>query len=184
MFPRQAVARRGNATISCLIPAFDGAAFSPGWSDALWDRFYTGAPPRQGQAAGANAILNYGYAVLRAATARAIVAAGLHPSLSVYHRSSGDALVLADDLMEPFRPTIDLAVRHLLHRGVSNIAGARADLVACLVADFPTPQGASPLSQVLVRLAQSLAQSFESGKLRLAFPDRPIPLASPGEGDA
>ena len=54
---------------------------------------------------GANALLNYGYTVLRAATARAIVAAGLHPSLGIFHKSRGDAFRLSDDVMEPFRPT-------------------------------------------------------------------------------
>jgi CRISP-associated protein Cas1 len=133
---------------------------------------------RDRDASGANSLLNYGYAVLRAATARAIVSAGLHPSLSVHHRSGGDALALADDLMEPFRPTVDLIVRRLCAEGITEIAGARGALVASLVADFPTSQGASPLSQVLVRLAQSLAQSCEKGRLRLVFPDRPIPVAS------
>ncbi|MFN3578001.1 MAG: type II CRISPR-associated endonuclease Cas1 [Tabrizicola sp.] len=133
---------------------------------------------------GANALLNYGYAVLRAATARAIVAAGLHPSLSVHHRSGGDALALADDLMEPFRPTVDLIVHGLQAKGITEVAEARGALVSCLSADFPTPQGASPLSQVLVRLAQSLAQSCETGRLRLVFPDRPIPLAAEEQDDA
>lgn len=138
---------------------------------------------RDRDASGANALLNYGYAVLRAAAARAIVSAGLHPSLSVHHRSDGDALALADDLMEPFRPTIDLIVRRLCAQGITEVAEARGALVASLLADFPTPQGASPLSQVLVRLAQSLAQSCENGKLRLVFPDRLIPLAAEGQDD-
>lgn len=126
---------------------------------------------------GANALLNYGYAVLRAASARATVAAGLHPSLSVHHRSGGDALALADDLMEPFRPVIDLMVWHLVAQGITEVPEGREALVGCLRADFPTPQGASPLAQVLVRLAQSLAQSFLARKLSLAFPDRPLPIA-------
>ncbi|PKP85610.1 MAG: hypothetical protein CVT80_01565 [Alphaproteobacteria bacterium HGW-Alphaproteobacteria-2] len=54
---------------------------------------------------------------MRAATARAIVSAGLHPSLSVHHRSGGSALALADDLMEPFRPAIDLITRRLCPEG-------------------------------------------------------------------
>ncbi len=124
---------------------------------------------------GANAILNYGYAVLRAATARAIVSAGLHPSLSVHHRSGGDALALADDLMEPFRPTVDLIVHRLRAEGRACVEDAREDLVACLSADFPTRNGATPLSQVLVRLAQSLARSFLDRKLKLEFPSRPLP---------
>ena len=130
---------------------------------------------RDRKSAGANALLNYGYAVLRAATARAIVASGLHPSLSLHHRSGGDALALADDLMEPFRPTVDLAVYRLLASGTAEVKYARECLVACLAADFPTKNGATPLSHVLVRLAQSLARSFLNRKLQLDFPSRPLP---------
>ena len=130
-----------------------------------------------------NAFLNYGYAVLRAMTARAIMVAGLLPTWGVHHRNQYNAYCLADDLMEPFRPTVDLIVRRLCAEGITEIAEARGALVASLAADFPTSQGASPLSQVLVRLAQSLAQSCENGKLRLAFPDRPIPIVSEGQDD-
>jgi len=130
---------------------------------------------RERTAEGSNAMLNYGYAVLRAGTARAIVAAGLHPSLSLHHKSGGDALALADDLMEPFRPTVDLIVHRLMAAGRTGVEDSREDLVACLNADFPTRNGSTPLSQVLVRLAQSLASSFLDRKLRLDFPSRPIP---------
>jgi CRISPR-associated protein Cas1 len=152
-------------------------------AQAYWPSMIDKAFRRDREASGANALLNYGYAVLRAATARAIVSAGLHPSLSLHHRSGGDALALADDLMEPFRPTVDLIVRGLCAEGITEVAEARGALVASLAADFPTPQGASPLSQVLVRLAQSLAQSCESGRLRLVFPDRPIPIAAEEQYD-
>ena len=57
-----------------------------------------------------NVLLNYGYAVLRAIVARAICAAGLHPSLGIHHHNRYNAFCLADDLMEPFRPTVDRAV--------------------------------------------------------------------------
>jgi CRISPR-associated protein Cas1 len=113
-------------------------------AQAYWPLMMDKAFRRDREASGANALLNYGYAVLRAATARAIVSAGLHPSLSVHHRSGGDALALADDLMEPFRPTVDLIVRGLCAKGITEVAEARGALVASLAADFPTPQGASP----------------------------------------
>src|SRR5262249_10348905 len=88
---------------------------------------------------GPNAFLNYGYTVLRAATARAIVAAGLHPSLSLHHRSKGDGLRLADDLMEPFRPTVDLAAKALLAEGIQEIdTSAKRRLAQVLHADFKT----------------------------------------------
>lgn len=62
---------------------------------------------------GRNALLNYGYAVVRASVARAICGAGLHPALGIHHHSRGNPLCLADDLMEPFRPVIDVAVARL-----------------------------------------------------------------------
>ena len=61
-----------------------------------------------------NIALNYGYTILRAAVARSIIAAGLHPSLSLHHQSRGDALRLADDLMEPFRPWVDYRVKEYI----------------------------------------------------------------------
>jgi len=54
-----------------------------------------------------NRLLNYGYAVLRAAVARALCAAGLHPSVGLHHHGRNNAYCLADDLMEPYRPMID-----------------------------------------------------------------------------
>lgn len=59
---------------------------------------------------GINSLLNYGYSIIRAMIARAICGAGLHPTLGLFHSNQYNALCLADDLMEPFRPWIDLAV--------------------------------------------------------------------------
>ncbi len=57
-----------------------------------------------------NALLNYGYAILRALTARSLCKVGLHPALGIHHRNQYNAFVLADDIMEPFRPVVDRAV--------------------------------------------------------------------------
>lgn len=65
---------------------------------------------RDRMAPGANALLNYGYAVLRAICARAICAAGLHPGLGLHHHNRYSGFPLADDLMEPLRPLVDTAV--------------------------------------------------------------------------
>ncbi|MBM2813310.1 MAG: CRISPR-associated protein Cas1 [Ignavibacteria bacterium] len=54
-----------------------------------------------------NNFLNYGYAIIRAVTARAIVTAGLHPSFGIFHKNKFNAFCLADDLMEPYRPVVD-----------------------------------------------------------------------------
>lgn len=54
-----------------------------------------------------NGLLNYGYTVLRAVVARAICAAGLHPTIGIFHANRANAFALADDLMEPYRPLVD-----------------------------------------------------------------------------
>ena len=72
-------------------------------------RFRDGPPP--------NNLLNYGYAIVRAAVARAIAAAGLIPTLGVHHRNRGNPFCLADDLMEPFRPYVDWRVKDFVRLG-------------------------------------------------------------------
>ncbi len=61
---------------------------------------------RDRSAGGLNGLLNYGYTVLRAAIARSVIAAGLHPTLGLHHRNKGNPMRLVDDLMEPFRPSL------------------------------------------------------------------------------
>lgn len=129
---------------------------------------------------GANAFLNYGYTVLRAATARAIVGADLHPSLSLQHRSKGSALRLADDLMEPFRPAVDLVVHALVREGVERLdTDTKRSLVRVLHADFDTAEGVTPLSNVLSRFTGSLAQIYMNERKKLVFPTAPLPLLAP-----
>lgn len=142
---------------------------------ALFGRGFT----RDRDAEGVNTHLNYGYTVLRAATARAIVAAGLHPSLGLHHRSGGDALRLADDLMEPFRPAVDLVVHAMHSEGITTMEPAhKRRLAAVLHADYDTDEGVTTLSNALARSAQSLAQIYLGQRLRLLLPRSAIPLAA------
>lgn len=70
-----------------------------------WQNLFSPEPFRRDpEAEGLNSCLNYGYAVLRAAVARALCGAGLHPSLGLHHHNRYDPFCLADDFMEPFRP--------------------------------------------------------------------------------
>ena len=71
-----------------------------------------------------NMMLNYGYAVIRSGVARALVAAGLVPALGVNHASATNAFNLADDLVEPFRPFVDVTVWTIIGEG----RAAREDL--------------------------------------------------------
>lgn len=116
---------------------------------------------RDQDASGANALLNYGYTVLRASAARAIVAAGLHPGLGVFHRHPQNMMPLADDLMEVFRPFVDRRVVHLMAEGAQGVStGAKRALVAVLSETLPTGMGQTPISTCLIRLAASLGESF------------------------
>jgi CRISP-associated protein Cas1 len=128
---------------------------------------------------GINALLNYGYTVLRAATARAIIGAGLHPSLALHHRSRGDAFRLADDLMEPFRPAIDLLALALVREGAADLeTSVKRRLAGILHADYQTEDGATILSNVLVRLCQSLAQVYLGERKTILLPRQPLPLSA------
>ena len=145
-------------------------------AQVYWPLVFGKAFRRDRNQDGINAMLNYGYTVLRAATIRAIVSSGLHPSLSVHHKSGGDAFSLADDLMEPYRPSIDRTVYYLWKDAITTVPKARHALVDTLSASFRTREGESPLSHVLVRLSQSIVRSFQSGKSEIVFPDTLLPL--------
>ena len=122
-----------------------------------------------------NPLLNYGYTVLRAATARAIASAGLHPSLGVHHRSRTNTMPLADDLMEPFRPMVDVRVHRLTGAGADEVSpDAKRALAGVLAMDMKTDRGTTPLQTCVERAAQSLALSLESGVVEMTFPDAPI----------
>lgn len=133
---------------------------------------------RDRQAGGTNAMLNYGYTVLRAATARAVTGAGLHPSLGIHHRN--EDMCLVDDLMEPFRPTVDLLVVRLREAGYDSVnRDAKRQLALVTALDMRTARGVTPVASCLARLALSLAQAFESGEAKLDLPLAPLPLELP-----
>ncbi|NVO12984.1 MAG: type II CRISPR-associated endonuclease Cas1 [Rhodoplanes sp.] len=120
---------------------------------------------RDRAAGGANAMLNYGYTVLRSLCARAVVAAGLHPAIGIHHANRGNALALADDLMEPFRPLTDALVVRLLARGVDSLTPASKRAFAGLVAlDLPGDTGTTTVSGIATRSAQTLAACFQTGR--------------------
>lgn len=132
---------------------------------------------RDRAADGANALLNYGYTVMRALVARSIVAAGLHPTIGLHHANRLNAFALADDLVEPFRPLVDAVVRRMVEEGEREVGkAAKARLAALLSADCALGGATSPVSVCAQRLAQSLAASFESRSLSLALFDPPDPL--------
>ena len=135
---------------------------------------------------GINALLNYGYTVVRSATARAVVAAGLHPSIGLHHSNDGNAMRLVDDLMEPFRPIIDLKVWQLQRAGESHVTpDTKRALVRTLYDDMQSSAGATPVMVCMQKLAVSLAQVYvgERDKLDLPLPGLPLTLAGSLDAD-
>lgn len=121
-------------------------------------------------------MLNYIYTVLRAGTARAIMAAGLHPSLGIAHRQRGNAFALADDFMEPFRPLADLLVHGLVDAGECELSKVtKPALARILVTDMTTGEGVSPVSICLQRLALSAVRCFAGNAQKLDCPRRTLP---------
>ncbi len=148
------------------------------WSRMMGDDFR-----RDRNAPDINALLNYGYTVLRSATARAVVAAGLHPTIGLHHSNRGNAFALADDLMEPFRPLVDCTVRNLAARNGDQVNTEAKQTLARLIAlDLPLRDSVTPVSVALCKLATSLGQSFESRALDLALPKPPDALTLTGLG--
>lgn len=132
---------------------------------------------RDRDAGGVNGLLNYGYAVMRATCARAVVAAGLHPTIGIQHSNRGNAFALADDLIEPFRPLVDALAECMAHEGVDRLEPAFKRRFARLIAfDLRIGDEVSPVSVAAVRLAQSLARSFETGRPELALFDPPTAI--------
>lgn len=131
---------------------------------------------RDREADGANALLNYGYAVVRATVARAVVAAGLHPTIGIHHAHRGNAFALADDLVEPFRPLVDALVVALLGQGVEALDPAIKRRMAKLIAfDVRVGEELSPVSVAAQRLTQSLTRCFADNSADLALFTPPTP---------
>jgi len=138
---------------------------------------------RRDQAGGGiNCMLNYGYTVLRAATARAVIAAGLHPGIGLQHSNAQNPMRLVDDLMEPFRPVVDLSVYELTTRNCDDLnPDTKRILVHALYRDMSTPAGRTPLSNCLSRLAVSLAQVLQGIGTSLELPAADL---SPAGGES
>jgi CRISPR-associated protein Cas1 len=124
---------------------------------------------------GANAQLNYGYAIVRAMVARHLMGAGLHPGLPIHHANEGNAMRLVDDLMEPFRPFVDVLVHQMLGLGWVAVDAMSKERLGLLPAtSIPTSEGRSPLSLVCERWCHSLASVYLGESRELSFP-RPEP---------
>ena len=137
---------------------------------------------RDRDADGVNGLLNYGYAVMRSMCARAVVAAGLHPSIGVHHANRGNAFALADDLIEPFRPLVDALTLRLTAREIETVTPEAKRAFAGLIAvDLPGESGTTTAAAAAIRAAQTLATCFQTGRAaELVLPRPPTAMELAG----
>jgi CRISPR-associated protein Cas1 len=145
---------------------------------------------RDRAAEGINALLNYGYAVVRAATARAVVASGLIPSLGVFHKNRANPFCLADDLFEPYRPFVDWRVKRMTIERAGppslNERSTRATLLSLFNETIVVAGRKWPLLLAIETSASSLARTLTGEERKLALPEgMPVaPEAAPDDEDA
>ena len=120
---------------------------------------------------GINVLLNYGYTILRAATARALVSSGLLPAIGIFHHNRSNAFPLADDMMEPYRPYVDEIVYDLAMQGKLELTkDVKAELIQVLYADTLFSKVTRPLSVGLTLTSSSLSKCFAKEQSKLSLP--------------
>lgn len=115
-----------------------------------------------------NNLLNYGYAILRAVIARALVASGMLPTFGIHHHNRYNAYCLADDIMEPYRPYVDeLVVNYTLRNGYPEelTTDVKSTMLSIPVLDVVINGQRSPLMIAATQTTASLYKCF-SGELR------------------
>lgn len=123
-----------------------------------------------------NNLLNYGYAILRAVVARALVTSGLLPTLGIHHHNRYNAYCLADDIMEPYRPYVDELIFAIVkEQGVDNLqltTTLKAQLLSIPTLDVVIGGKRSPLMVAATQTTASLYKCFSGELRRIAYPVR------------
>lgn len=135
------------------------------FDDVNFRRTRDGQPP--------NHLLNYGYAIVRAAVARALVASGLMPTYGVHHRNQYNAYCLADDVMEPYRPFVDdivLSEGGRLGYPEELTRDWKGTLLQVLSTDVYIQQERSPLLVAVSKTSSSLVKVYEGSQKRVDLP--------------
>jgi CRISPR-associated protein Cas1 len=122
-----------------------------------------------------NAHLNYGYAILRAIVARALVGSGLLPTLGIHHSNKYNAYCLADDIMEPYRPFVDWIVYSMVENDeIDNddiTREQKAKLLAIASVDITIDGKKSPLIVGLPRTTNSLVECYDGTRRKIIYPE-------------
>ncbi|MBI1221825.1 MAG: type II CRISPR-associated endonuclease Cas1 [Bacteroidetes bacterium] len=147
----------------------EGRAAAYYWKSVFKDpdfiRDRSGLPP--------NNLLNYGYAIVRACVARALVGSGLFPAFGIHHRNQYNPYCLADDIMEPYRPYVDLKVLEIVseHGKPEGLNTAlKKELLQIPSVDVYLDGTRSPLMLAVQRTSASLAKCFEGEQRKILYP--------------
>ena len=120
-----------------------------------------------------NAMLNYGYAILRAIVARSLAGAGLNPTIGIHHHNRYDAYCLADDIMEPYRPYVDLLVLEIVSKDAPNeiTPSIKRKLLELPVKEVVVNGTRHPLLIAVSHTVTSLRKCFSGESRRLLYPE-------------
>ncbi len=149
---------------------YEGRAAKHYWQhlfppELFFSREREGKPP--------NNLLNYGYAILRASVARAVVSSGLHPAIGIHHKNQYNAFCLADDLMEPYRPFVDALVRKIATSGeqADELSPAlKKELLSLLTSDVTMDGERKPLMTALSTTTRSLVSCYAKEARTIKYP--------------
>ncbi len=138
-----------------------------------WDSIFKTEFRRRRYGEPPNNLLNYGYAILRAVVARSLVASGMIPALGIHHRNKYNAYCLADDIMEPYRPYVDLKVLTILEEGFEGelTTNIKRKLLEIPATDIIINGATSPLMVGMQQTTSSLMKCFTGEIRKIVYPD-------------
>ena len=144
----------------------EGIAAKIYWNELFGNNFV-----RSREGVEPNNLLNYGYTLLRAAVARALMGSGLLPAFGIFHRNRYNAFPLADDIMEPYRPYVDEIVYHMHTNGINKLdKEAKSQLLNILFADTVFNKVTRPLEVGLTTTTASLAKCYMGSAKKISYP--------------
>lgn len=144
----------------------EGIAAKIYWNELFGEDFI-----RMRNGSSPNNLLNFGYTLLRAAVARALMGSGLFPAFGIFHRNRSNAFPLADDIMEPYRPFVDEIVFDLYAQGERELTKkVKENLIHMLYIDTKFGKIIHPLSVGLTHTTASLAKCFAGEIRKLSYP--------------
>ena len=139
-----------------------------------WANLFPSLPKftREREESAPNALLNYGYALLRAVVARSLVSVGLLPALGIHHHNRYNAYCLADDIMEPYRPYVDKFVQEIYEREYpeSLTKDIKHRLLTIMEQDVVINGITHPFSIATSLTASSLVRCFEGSSKQIDYP--------------